>query len=841
MTFINTASKSVVDMIILPSIAVTLLSVNPVWANENQQQAKQEFSIPALPLNEAINSFIETTGWQVGFVTAQTKGVQSKAVQGEYTKEQALKKLLEGTDIQYQVVEENSITLQKRTAKGITTEMLLAQAPKENYPETVIDSAEYDGPVEQEDLMVSGRELSGYNILDSSTATKTDTPIFDTPLSIQVISRAVMDDQQVIRVEDAVKNISGVQKNFSFGNLRENFTIRGFSTDSQIYRNGVRLPRSSFETSHLQQIEVLKGASSALYGRIQPGGLINLVTKQPLDDARYSLQQQFGSYDLYRTTLDATGPLMEDLSYRVNFAYLNQGSFRDYVNQERIFFAPSVSWKLGERTRVNLALEYTNDDFVIDSGIVAEGNRPANVNRSEFMGGEGDFATHEGVLVDFNGTHEFNDNWSVKLAFIYEDRTFTESYLPVNDFGNDEYHRGLWQVENPRQTYTTSLNLNGKIETYGIKHNMLLGGDFYRHEEDSDGCVGPGQGGTCLPWPPGTDGFDPYNPRGNAAFNFDTSQFPSSADYNWHAPSMEEWYGIYFQDQITLFEKLHIMGGGRYDWIRQQNELRWEHLFFTTNESSSLDFGFFSPRVGVLYQPWEWLSVFGNFSESVGSNIGRSFDGSVLEPETGIQYEVGAKTELWGGRFSGSLTFYHLTKENIQALDTVNSSDTSFYRTVGKALSQGIELDFSGQITDEISVIGSYSFIDARITSDDQAPGNIGNRLANVPENSGSLWIKYDFPFETVKGLTIGTGTFVSSYREGDNENTFRLPGYVRWDAMVAYQFNAGLTRITTQLNVNNILDKTYYTASNTLDGSPRAGISVAEPMMVMGSIKIEY
>lgn len=680
-----------------------------------------------------------------------------------------------------------------------------------------------------------------YAVTNSSTATKSDTPVMETPVSVQEVPRAVMDDQQVVKVEDAVKNISGIQKNFSFGNLRENFTIRGFTTDTQTYRNGVRLPRSTFETAHLQQIEVLKGPASVLYGRIQPGGLVNLVTKQPLDQPYYSLQQQFGSYDFYRTTIDATGPVTDDLSYRVNLAYLNADSFRDFVDQDRVFFAPSVSWKLGDRTRVNLALEYTHDDSVIDSGIVAIGDRPAKMPRSQFMGDQGDFTQHEGILLDFNWSHAFDDNWALKHTFLYEDRDFRESYRPVVDFGGDEYHRGLWQVDNPRQTYTTSLDLTGKIETYGIKHNLLLGGDYYRHQELGQGCAGPGQTGNCLPWPPGTDGFDPFNPRGNPAFNFDTHRFPSSESFNYDTASLEEWYGLYFQDQITLFDQLHILGGGRYDWIHQDNTNRWEHLFFTQNQSDDLETQYFSPRVGILYHPWQWLSVYGSFTESIGSNLGRSFTGEVLTPETATQYEIGTKTEFWDGRLIASLAYYYITKDNVQAVDVVNSADNTFFRTVGQARSQGIELDVAGKLTEDLSLIGTYAFIDARITEDDQAPANQGNQLPNVPENSGSLWLKYDLPFASVRGLSFGTGAFVSGEREGDNENTFQLPGYVRWDAMAAYHLNIGPTRVTTQINVNNILDKTYFVASNTLDGAPRAGITVAEPLTVMGSIRVEY
>lgn len=779
-----------------------------------------DFDLPAQPLSAALDSVADTSGIKLMYADAAVQGLKTQAVRGRMTADEALKRVLARNGLRHEWVDKTLVAVKEDP-----------QAPKDASVAldlvSVTDSAEDENP--------------GYAAIRTSTATKTDTPIMETPVSIQTVTRQVMEDQQVVRVEDAIKNVSGVQKNFGFGDLRENFTIRGFTADAQIYRNGVRLGRTTFETAHLQQIEVLKGPSSVLYGRIQPGGMVNLVTKQPLDQPYYALQQQFGSYDFYRTTIDATGPLTDGLNYRVNLAYLNSDSFRDFVDQERVFFAPSISWKLGERTTFNLALEYTHENSVIDSGIVALGDRPAKVKRSQFMGDRGDFTQHDGILLDFNWSHAFNDDWALKHTFIYDDRDYRESYRPVVDFGNDEYHRGLWQVENPRRTYATSLDLNGKFETFGVKHNLLLGGDYYRRQELGEGCAGPGQSGNCLPWPPGMDGFDPFNPRGNPAFNFDTHRFPSRRSFNYDTASLEEWYGLYFQDQITLFDQLHILGGGRYDWIHQKNTNRWNHLLFTQNQFDALETQFFSPRVGILYRPFEWLSLYGNFVESIGSNLGHSFTGEVLTPETGTQYEIGTKTEFWGGRLIASLVYYHLTKENVQAVDVANSANSTFYKTQGQARSQGIELDVAGRITEDLSVIGTYAFTDARIKRDNQFPDNEGNRLPNVPENSGSLWVKYDLPFEFIKGLSLGTGAYVAGQREGDNENSFQLPGYVRWDAMAAYRFNVGPTRLTAQVNVTNILDKTYFKATNMLDGAPRAGITVGEPLTVLGSLRLEY
>ncbi|MGH8614869.1 MAG: TonB-dependent siderophore receptor [Gammaproteobacteria bacterium] len=222
-----------------------------------------------------------------------------------------------------------------------------ATEPAPKKPKAPVGRSEY-GPTVLPEMTVTatpGGEV-GYTVPNASTATKTDTPIMETPVSIQVVPRQVLQDQQAIRIEDAVKNVSGVQTSFNYGTENyPDFFIRGFNTNATVFRNGFRA-YGDFGTANLERIEVLKGPASVLYGRIEPGGLINLVNKRPLFSPYYSIQQQFGSYDLYRTTIDATGPLLSDssLAYRFNLEYLDKNSFRDFVSTERIFVAPSLTW-----------------------------------------------------------------------------------------------------------------------------------------------------------------------------------------------------------------------------------------------------------------------------------------------------------------------------------------------------------------------------------------------------------------------------------------------------------------------------------------------------------------
>lgn len=762
--------------------------------------------IPSQPLGPAVDALAKQSGLHLFYAEDIMRGKTTRGLNGKYTPHRAVEKLLAGTGLAYTFTAENAVSIRAdEKPDGI------------DLPRVVVSGeAEYDP---------NDPYSKDYSVPNASTATKTDTPIMETPVSIQVVPRAVMDDQQVIRLEDAAKNVSGVQRDFAFGNAGyEGFTIRGFSTKPNFYRNGIRLITQSSETAHLNQVEVLKGPAAMLFGRVQPGGLVNVVTKRPLDKAYYSLQQQFGSYDFYRTTVDATGPITGDRSllYRFNLAYLSTNSFRDVVFNDRIFLAPSLTWRLSDATEINLNFEYKDEDYVDDAGIPAIGKRPAPIPLRRFLGEPQEHARAETELVDFNWSHKFNDHWKIQNGFVWNnlDYNWREHYSTSLQADNRTLVRSPWFVDSNRESHTVYVNLTGDFETFGVHHDVLLGADYFYAQNDRAR---------------GTDGspsstIDIFNPV-YGQVDFDALKAMRRSAPNFFFTADEEWYGIYFQDQIKLWDdKLHILGGGRYDWAKSATGFS-ESSFADINESKTDD-EHFSPRVGLLYQPWSWLSLYGNYTESLGSNNrGRSRTGQAFDPEIATQYEAGVKAEFFDGRLMSSVAYYHLTKENLLTPDPVSPQ---FSVAVGEARSQGIEVDIKGQVSEAISLIGTYAYTDARIT---KSNGNdLGNRLLNVPEHSGSFWAKYDFVDTPLQGLSFGAGAYLASQREGDNANSFQLPGYVRIDAMAAYSLNVMGTRMTAQVNVNNLLDKRYFASSQS-----RASILPADPLTVIGSVRLEY
>lgn len=286
---------------------------------------------------------------------------------------------------------------------------------------------------------------------------------------------------------------------------------------------------------------------------------------------------------------------------------------------------------------------------------------------------------------------------------------------------------------------------------------------------------------------------------------------------------------MYFQDKITLFDKLHLMGGGRYDWATNAVGLAFGEDQSLTDAKAAvnkINNARFSPRAGVVYQPWEWLSFYGNYVQSLGTaNTVFGANGSILKPQIGEQFEVGFKTSFFDGRLNSNVAYYHLTKQNL----SFQVPGQPFSIAIGEARSQGVEVDISGQVARGLDVILTYAYTDAEVLEGD----NKGNRLWNVPKHAGSLWARYDVPYEPLRGLSVGAGIFaLGKKRPGDTANTYFLPSQARVDAMVRYRPPMH-PRLSLQLNANNLADETLYEAT----GNNRFNIGVGMPRTFIGSI----
>jgi iron complex outermembrane receptor protein len=635
-------------------------------------------------------------------------------------------------------------------------------------------------------VVVTG-EQDGYAPSNATTATRTETPLNEIPQSIQVIPRQVLEDQRVIRLQDATRNVSGVQSGDSFGGSRDEFIIRGFR-QFNTFRDGFRDSRNLFrDTANIERIEVLKGPASVLFGTLEPGGVINIITEQPLTEPFYSFELQAGSFGFIRPEIDLSGPVSPELDvfYRLNLAYERSDGFRDFDQDiDRIFVAPVLAIEFSDRTRLNLEFDYLRDERPFDRGVVAIGDGVADIPVERILGEPDDLRRTEAWSAGYRFEHDFND----------ETGELTRFYSSNDDL---------------REVYELQTNLVGNFNTGSIAHTLLFGVDWSRQVDD--GFNQSPEDFVAAP----INIFDPVygrvEDRDITEVRFRDSQRRT-----------ESW-GIYVQDQIDILDNLHFLIGGRFDFVEQLNINR-----LSGGERSSQSDEAFSPRVGLVYRPIEPLSLYASYSRSFSPNSGERVDGSLLEPERGTQYEVGIRGEVLDGRLSANLAAFYLTKSNVATIDPVNPD---FSIAVGEQRSQGVELDVIGTILPGWDLIASYAYINAEVTEDNFIEEGV--RLPNVPYHSASLWTTYEIQQGDLQGLGFGLGLFFVGDRAGDLDNSYELPSFLRTDAALYYRRDNWRAAV----NVQNLFDVSYYTGVE----FGRTSIAVGAPLTVIGSVSVEF
>lgn len=763
---------------------------------------RKSYHIGGGSLGQALSQFARDAGILFTGESKLTDGKTSKGLDGEYTVEEGFRKLLAGSGLTYTITDDNAVAIKVAESGSDAASTLPAVK--------VLGKAVYD-PNDPYNM--------DYNPSNATSATKTDTPIMETPVNIQVIPKAVLNDQQTIQMTDALKNVSGATSSNGSGGLSDDIFIRGFRSQTY-FRNGFRSGDAfssvgNRQMANVERLEVIKGPAAVMYGRMEPGGMVNVVTKRPLATPYYALQQQFGSYDLYRTTVDATGPLTKDdtLLYRFNGSFESKSSFRKFVDAERTFLAPMLTWNISPRTQVSLEMEYRHDNLVYDQNSWPFINgqfidmpksrnlmEPAPVNVEE-------------KLIGLDWSHQFNDDWNIKQRFVASLQNREENWI----FGRGALASGnllsrlQLYVPGEYNTYFTTLDLTGHFDTGALKHTLLLGGDYYRTDS------------TINPYRASLAPINIYNPVHNADI---TSAFVPAG---WASNNSADYFGLYAQDQIKLPFGLNVMGGLRY-----QNVKQWDNLAGTEQPSDDA----VTPRVGVLWQAQNWLSLYGNYIENFGASNQSAIttSGKPLSPESAQQWEIGSKFEFFDGKFSATLAYYDITKQNVATRDPNDSS--GFYSVAaGEVRSKGPEVDVRGEVMPGWNVIATYSNFDTRVIKDNN--GLEGNRLFGVPRNVGTLWSTYDFQQSYLRGLKFGGGLIMRDGSTNGTNMSYQTAGYATVDLLAAYSWKVEKSKVTAQLNVNNLLDKTYFPDANAFGaGSMR---TIGAPRSLLGSIKVEF
>ncbi|MGI0484060.1 TonB-dependent siderophore receptor [Pantanalinema rosaneae CENA516] len=672
-----------------------------------------------------------------------------------------------------------------------------------------------DTDVPEEEVVATGDRDQGYNPSNASTATGTDTPIRDIPLSIQTVPQQVIEDRNVTTLENALETVGGVAPSGGRGTsaFGPGLLIRGFDASPSVFRDGISyFSLSPLSTNDVERIDVLKGPASVLFGQGEPGGIINLVTKKPLRDPLYSVSFSAGNFNTYRGAIDFSGPLNDDktVRYRLNVSYENYGGFRDFVNGERLIVSPILTWDMSPNTSLSFYGQYSRNRETIDEGIVAIGDRVANLPRDRFLNEKfGEFEQDQfnfGYRLD----HRFSDNWALRHALQYTQ--YKPERLVPSLGGLDEEtgdaERYEYYAAGTYKRFFTNAEVLGKFNTGSIKHQLLFGTEYRRGVEEPRFQFTNSY--------PSINIFNPVYTR--ERFRIEPEFF---RDDN------IDTIGVYIQDQIELLPNLKVLAGVRYDYVDQ---FRTTRFVGESREEYELRDSKFTPRFGIVYQPIAPISLYASYTTSFKPSFGasRNDDGSTFKPETGRQFEVGVKADL-SDRLSLTLAAFDIRKQNVTTPDPENPA---FSLQTGEVTSRGFEVNLGGEILPGWNMVAGYTYLDAFVSED--TTDIVGNKLANVPANQFSLWTTYEIQRGSLRGLGFGLGFFYVDQREGDLDNTFTLPSYFRTDAALYYRRD----NWRAQLNIQNLFGIEYFTSASY---GYRLNVNPGAPFSIVGTISVDF
>ncbi|MBC9250733.1 hypothetical protein A9179_10640 [Pseudomonas alcaligenes] len=681
-------------------------------------------------------------------------------------------------------------------------------------------------PLEMDVLNISGEldspvgEDQGYVAKNSRSATKINTPLSETPRSVSVVTEKQMEDRNVQTISEALRYSGGVQAGF-YGedNKQDWFIIRGFKqANNGLFMDGSRIYSSAFyswqiDPYMLERIEVLKGAASVLYGQTPPGGLINLQSKRPTADGKNEVGIQYGSFDRKQINADVGGKLDEEgnLLYRVVALSRDTGTQVDDVDAARILLAPSMTINFTDDTSLTLLASYQKDNsdpqlqFLPSSGTIA--SNPNGKIDTDTAVGDPSYETFQRtqMTLGYELNQRLNDNWDfqqnlryghmdLKVRQLYS-LGYVHDYIPALDPDQRLLVRGLTYDDGQAKSLSTDNRLLGNWGGDTWENTLLLGFDYQLLKIDAKSPASdPGFGTVPV--------LDIYNPHsssltflgkgttyGTQMGSFALQEKDTRADQ----------FGYYAQNQLKLDDHWVFLLGGRYDQARTDFDNR------TTGKSYSVTDQEFTWSSGLAYVADNGLTPYISYSEfflpvtELNTTVSPN---EPFEPQTGDQKEIGLKFQPLGLDATFNAALFELTQENVRK--TVNGKAVQ----IGEVRSRGLELEAQANLTENVSLVASYTKLDPETTKSGRKEEE-GKIPANVADEMASVWANYQFRGGLLDGLGFGAGVRHTSSSYGDNTETLEVPSYTLLDAMLSYR----IQNVHLQLNANNLTDKEYITA----------------------------
>ncbi|WNM18371.1 TonB-dependent siderophore receptor [Flavobacterium capsici] len=717
-----------------------------------------------------------------------------------------------------------------------------AKAHSDNYDEAAFFT-ENDTVKKLTEVVVGGKSNS-----TNSSVNRAGIKTIDLPQAVQVIASEIITQQQSVRLSDVVKNANGVYVGSARGGAQESFWSRGYDmTSNNMFKNGFRFNGGSIpEVSSLDKVEILKGSAALLYGNVAPGGILNMVTKTPNFKKGGEISMQAGSYSFYKPSADVYGVINKSIAYRFNGSYENSESFRDYVTKERYYLNPSFLFKLSNKTEIIAQADYLNDDWTPDFGTGSIGKEIADVPRSTYLGAKWSDGNTKQTTASVLVNHDFNNSWKLNFNSSFQDYSRisigTERIQPAD---NGDWNRPYGRQRAEEQILANQLSLQGNFKTGKIKHQLFTGVDTEISNTDAYTFrfFDPTTGNTVTVYD-AVNIFDPnlYNS------SLDGPILPSEVTKIVETETNR--LGIYAQDLISFGEKFKALLGVRYSY-QEAKPLTHDIVNDTETRETIRNDRAFSPKVGLVYQPTKYITLFSSYSNSFTPNTGVTIYNEAVKPSIIDQYEVGIKNEFLKGQLSTNVTLYQIVNSNLAQMAEFDANgnintNNNVKALSGETTSKGIELDVTYKPMESLNIIAGYSYNDMRFTKTTGATGSFieGDRLARTPQNTANLSFFYTIPNGVLKNLSIGAiGNYIGnriagwnnqinpSYPNGVWDREIPVDGYTTIDLSLGYNWN----KFSLLCKLSNITNELNYTMHENYSVNPIA------PRQILTSLRYKF
>jgi iron complex outermembrane receptor protein len=661
-------------------------------------------------------------------------------------------------------------------------------------------------------------------------STKSNLTIMETPQPIAIVTHEIIEQQQAKQLSDVIRNVNGIYLTSARGGSQDSFGGRGFTFgNDNIFKNGARVNSGVFpEVSGLERVEVLKGANAMLYGNVGPGGIVNLITKKPKFEFGGMVGFSAGSWNSYKPTVDIYSPLSKNIAVRVNGAYEYAESFRDLVKSKKNYFNPSLLFNLSENTQLIVEGDYLYHTFTPDFGIgsvtddaTGISRLATEIGRNQFLGTNWQYQTNQQATTDVILNHRINNNWSLNAVASYQNYTkdyfSTERVQWIYDSSknnlNPTWKRPVGKSYTEQNYTSLQINLNGEFKTGRFNHKVLIGADGDYLQADATSYT--------------SSTLDILKLNDPSTWVNNTEIPDSQLIYRRRIPTKR--LGVYVQDLIELTKSVKLLAGLRYSYLT--NGESSDLLFMQDPKipalSAKTEDNALSPKVGLIYNPNENLSVFATYTNSFVPNTGFDLDTrAALKPSTVDQYEIGIKKNLWNNAIAVNLSVYQINNNNTYTTPIINpTGDSTLKIYAGAVRSRGAELDITGNPMRNLSLIGGVSYNNAVYTKTPDGGFVEDQRLVRTPAVTANASAFYTFT-TFAKGLRVGATAFYTGDRKAgwnDVKGQKQLTRMIDVDGFTIVDFSLGyeFKKFLIQGKVGNVFDVLSYNVHENYSVNP--------------------